>query len=227
LYGDGKLTEIVALANQDYLIMVNRWTPGFQSFSLNVPDCNTDPELACLACVPLATEINLFTGRAYIGYNEINWESGIENNLAYYSLQKQVNETWQEIARKPNGGANSLYIVADPKPIQGQNYYRLQATHTDGTTQILDKVISVESLSGMARFSIYYDNTQGSLFLNLPPGRYTEPLMIYDIFGKKISEYRLPAENDRNISIQYVMQELNAGIYFAKIGTQSLKFLKH
>lgn len=53
--GNGFVSGFDAGADEDYLLMVNRWNPGSLDFSLTVKNCQQDPQYVCFSCDSVIT----------------------------------------------------------------------------------------------------------------------------------------------------------------------------
>ncbi|TDW96381.1 SprB repeat-containing protein [Dinghuibacter silviterrae] len=97
-------------------------------------------------CTVLAESLLTFTGQYNGGVVQLNWQSAIETNLAYYVVERStdgINFTplWEVTAK--NGTMNS-YATTDAHPPSGVVYYRLQMVEAGGTVHY-SQVISVSS----------------------------------------------------------------------------------
>lgn len=98
--------------------------------------------------IPLPVTIKTFTGETQNEINNLHWTTSQEINLLNYDLQRSANGLdYNTIATiKANGTNNeATYNYTDTKPLNGNNYYRLQANDIDNKTSysnIVDLFIS-------------------------------------------------------------------------------------
>lgn len=87
-------------------------------------------------------ELLSFTGKEMEESIALNWETSMELNNNYFTLEKSLDgTTFEHVARvSSQGNSNSLqrYQAIDENPIPGRNIYRLRQTDLDGSTKKLE-----------------------------------------------------------------------------------------
>lgn len=226
--GGGRiLKNVAAQAGEDYLLMINKWVPGNFDFTLSVDNCQMDPQYACYDCMPLTVEVDGFTGRSYIGYNELNWQGIKETGIIKYTLEKLRGEEWFSLGNVKPTGDNSFYVATDYRPDEGANYYRLKTADLDGKESFPAGVVEVFANKGRPTFSAYYDASTETIALVLPTGyREENEISFYDATGRLIGVFPVPQKNVETFTTRFLLGPLSSGMYIAKIGSFAQKFWK-
>ena len=131
--GDGFLQTMNVTAGQNYILVVDEWSPNAGSgYTLNFSgtaslDCNILP-------VELSTfEVDYISDQGVV---DIVWETESERDNDYFVLERSSDgQYYEEIARiKGTGNSNSLskYFTVDENPFVGVNYYRLKQVDVSG-----------------------------------------------------------------------------------------------
>jgi len=207
--------------------MINKWTKTPFDFTLSVDNCQMDPQYACYDCQPLAIEVKGFTGRAYPGFNEINWQGIKETGIVKYTLEKLYHEEWKPIANVKTTGDNSFYAATDPQLHDGPNYYRLKTVDFDGKEDVPVGIIEIISAKYKPTFNAFYDPKTETVALTLPAGyREENQFSLLDGTGRLIGNFPIPQKNIETITTRFLLGPLAAGMYIAKIGPYAKKFFK-
>lgn len=196
-------------------------------FTLSVDNCQMDPQYACYDCLPLAIEVEGFAGRAYPGFNEINWQGIKETGVLKYTLEKLQNDEWFPIGNVKPTGDNTFYAATDPKPNEIANYYCLKATNFDGEESFPAGIIEVITSKYKPTFNAFYDSQTETVALTLPAGYRAESLFsLFDGTGRLIGSFPIPQKNVETITTCFLLGPLTPGMYIAKIGSAAIKFWK-
>jgi hypothetical protein len=137
-----------AQAGEYYLLMIDRWSTGGGSFTLDFTGTAT---MNCDITIPLPIELMSFSGKNISDYNQLNWITATENNNDYFTLERSDDgHEWIEIDRI-NGVGNSTtltsYSYQDYDYVNNKiNYYRLSQTDFDGTRETFD-IVSINNIN--------------------------------------------------------------------------------
>jgi hypothetical protein len=129
----------------------------------------------------LALPVTFTSVKAYRLGPDVNVEWNVENelNINNYMVEKSTDgvhfNTLAVRAASNNGGLSASYLVADDRPVIGNNYYRIRSNDHDGKTT-LTQVVKV-FVGTLKRDITIYPNpvTDGAIhlqFMNEPEGKY-------------------------------------------------------
>lgn len=129
---------IWAEAGQQYLICFSNWS----SVSTGVPLAfSNGPGNAIVDCqdVTLPVELTAFhaqqTGAAVL----LRWTTASERESKYFEVERSHDlENWVAIGSLDAAGSSAQpidYLMRDPAPLPGNNYYRLNMVDTDGSQE--------------------------------------------------------------------------------------------
>lgn len=153
------------------------------------------------------------------------WETAVEINNDYFSIQKSANgidfETIEEIPGAGNSISPHYYETIDKQPFTGTNYYRLKQTDFDGAF----------TYSEMRTVSFEDDNLGLSVFpnpmndiLNIKVKKLEEAvqLKLIDNFGRIVLEKTVAGNSSLNLShlahgIYWMVIPLERGLFYEKI----------
>jgi len=172
---------------------------------------------------PLPTVLLDFRGSLENGTASLSWQSGVEANLNHYELEKSIDgKLFSFLGRINAKGSNSSYVYSTAQVQSDQpRYYRLKMIDNDGHPSFSDLVVlpkkNVPS-GNINPITIYPVPAKNNIFIKaLSSGR----LNISDGTGRAVMVVDLKAGLN-HISIQ----QLKAGVYYAKFKGQSVKFIK-
>jgi chitinase len=178
----------------------------------------------------MPVELLSFSAKKKDGFNEFNWSTTSEINTNNFELQRlNKDNNFETIAtiKAQNKAANysftddktadktSARLQASPTLI---DYYRLKINDFDGKSSF-SKTISVENGKNNEGVKIYPNPANNVLFIENAEGKVVE---IVNILGQKIKSFS-PNNNQFPIAIN----ELNSGIYFIKIDSELIRFIKN
>ncbi len=153
--GDGWVASINATAGDTYIIMVDEWTPNSAGgYQLNFGGT------ASLDCIILPIELSSFDVEYDVNTatSLVRWTTSSERDNDFFEVERSKDGVHYEVIGKVDAVGNSTletqYILADPKPFAGVNYYRLKQTDINGksrysaikTINILDEKYDVMSV---------------------------------------------------------------------------------
>jgi len=166
---------------------------------------------------PLPVGLKYFTGELHGGIASFIWESGVEDQVNNYQIEKSVDgKSFEKLVLVEPAGSNShyLYKYAQAEPVA---YYRLKMTENTGKTGYSATVKLAQNAD--ADGVILYPNPAKN-YLNIRTG-VERRLSIYNSNGIFIKTVQLKAGvNKIDIS------QFSAGLYFGMVDGQKLRFIK-
>lgn len=179
-------------------------------------DVNTDPgedfayTSASVNCV-LPVLLQLFTAEKLNDDSVISWESDIEYNFDYYSIEHSTNAVnFIEIVSVSGNGNKSTYKYLHSSPSKGLNYYRLKMVDLDGTFVYSD-VKAVNFSTERNSLLNVYPNPFSQVF-TIANLQTPSDITVFDVTGKLIHKM--------SVSDSHVLMDLSqhpSGIYSVNI----------
>lgn len=127
-------------------------TPGIPNNTANEEWLQLMRDMNAATCpiVILPVELADFDGKKMEGANVLHWETANENNSSYFTLERSVDmKTWEVIDMEAAAGfsqAKITYSFVDFSYRDGIiNYYRLSQTDIDGSTEVFQKLVSIDN----------------------------------------------------------------------------------
>ena len=156
----------------------------------------------------------------------LTWTTASEKNNSHFDIQRSEDgkdfSKIGEVKGKGDFTTQSKYDFTDKNVANGTHYYRLRQVDFDGKNE-MSQVVSV-SVNKNVKIKIYPNPTSDKLFIqteNVSSGRQnTEGLVsVIDQLGRVVLSYKtVPTEI--NISA------LPAGVYFLKVDSERIRFVK-
>jgi Ig-like domain CHU_C associated/Secretion system C-terminal sorting domain len=175
-------------------------------------------------CTPTPVTLLSFKGDRVGAINKLEWITATEQNNAGFSLQRSVDgvnfSQLSYVNSKATGGnSNSQlsYTYDDVKPLQGNNYYRLQQKDRDGKTSYSQIVwLKGARVSTLTMSNVYPNPTVQSLNMILSsPAAEQVRIVVSDATGKIVwQQSKQVAQGDNNVQIN--VQALATGSYVVK-----------
>jgi Ig-like domain CHU_C associated/Secretion system C-terminal sorting domain/Periplasmic copper-binding protein (NosD) len=175
-------------------------------------------------CTPTPVTLLSFKGDRVGAINKLEWTTATEQNNAGFSLQRSVDgvnfSQLQYVNSKATGGnSNSQlsYTYDDVKPLQGNNYYRLQQKDRDGKTSYSQIVLLKGArVSTLMMSNVYPNPTVQALNMILSsPVAEQVRIVVSDATGKIVwQQSKQVAQGDNNVQIN--VQALATGSYVVK-----------
>lgn len=112
------------------------------------------------------------------------------------------------------------YLFADTSPLLGYNYYKLTQADTNGS-EIEIGTVSINYVLGNTSLVTISPNPVVDNFLIKANGLLSDGyrLILYDLTGKKLSEYKISAK-ELNRGYKIKIPQLNAGFFFLRVEEQ-------
>ncbi|UAY54032.1 BspA family leucine-rich repeat surface protein [Arachidicoccus terrestris] len=165
---------------------------------------------------PLPVKLKHFSGTLNGGVASLTWESGNEENLNAYSIEKSLNgKIFQKLATVKPTGSNSHYSYKATQ-LDPTAYYRLKVIDMNGK---LNYSSTIQLSQNVTQGLILYPNpAKNYIHIRLQNGN---TMRIYNAAGVFIKAVSLKA-GDNKIEIS----QFASGMYFGTIDGQKLQFVK-
>ncbi|MEM6697498.1 MAG: T9SS type A sorting domain-containing protein [Bacteroidota bacterium] len=169
----------------------------------------------------LPVELLYFYGEKVDDQVRLNWETATELNNDYFEVEWSTNtKTFKPIGQVKGAGTTlekQSYELLHPNPAAGINYYRLKQFDFDGSFEYSDIVAVKFDSNSKDELSVFPNpssNTTVSVLTNQ-----TGTLQVFNVAGQLVLE--IAELNRSTIDIS----QLNAGIYFVKVGSLMTKLV--
>ena len=173
---------------------------------------------------PLPVTLLDFTAKAVNADVELQWETATETNNAYFVIERSADgANWKDLSRV-DGHGNSVieenYTSYDDAPLRGTSYYRLIQVDQDGH-QTYSGVVSVNTGVGLSTLSVYPNPAVDQVVVT---GSVMQGagVRLYNSAGRTVE---VPMQR----SVGQVVLDVSGlpkGMYFVRIESQTIKFLK-
>ena len=142
----------------------NLMASGYDPYSVTVSGINDfSPFVVAGPASPLPIELISFNAFSNGKTVEVNWETSMEQNNEYFSVERSVDGIEFTAIAIINGAIHSdepiSYQYEDINPVNGISYYRLRQTDLDGTSTV----------SEIRSVNHHYDGVSDNLNLKLYP----------------------------------------------------------
>lgn len=196
-------------------------------------ECNYNLTLTNVTCVCTVVPIELafFSGRNMLEQIHLEWQMAAVDGLRSFNIERSDNgQDFDMMVRDITAAIDPLhrYLVADPSPLPGWNYYRLSATDADGNVSLLNTVAVYRQQGAGLELFATASGSQLQLDLNSPVSGAAH-VVITDLNGKQV----FASTNNLNIGSNRVLLDASSishGMYIVQVtlGDQkvSKKFAK-
>lgn len=217
--GDGLVGQMNVVAGQTYYMVVDEWSPNAGSgYTLN---WSGTASLDCTILLPV--KLVNFGGL----YNperkevDLNWITAREYQNQEFVLERSYDGQFYEIIDRQESQGNStteqIYRAVDQNPtLNGINYYRLQWTNEDGTTDYSEvTAIAVDDHlgEGLAIRPNPFKNQVELVFAQAPvEGGFAQ---IYNASGQLVKSFNLQQSVSKRMQLD--LTDLDNGLYIINI----------
>ncbi|ANI88215.1 hypothetical protein A9P82_02150 [Arachidicoccus ginsenosidimutans] len=167
------------------------------------------------ATVPLT--LTSFSGSLSNGTVQLHWQTGIEAGLSYFEIEKSTDsknyKKIAEISSKSKSNSDYIYSFIQTDSVE---YYRLSLVGYDGTSTYSNIIPLMQKTA--KRFYVYPNPATNYININLENA---SVLYIYSAGGILVQTATLPEGFN-----QVQLDKLSAGVYYATVGMQKIKFVK-
>ena len=189
--------------------VLNSWSP----FTLGSISMNSSLPVTLIS----------FTGKKEATANVLNWTTSMEQNNAYFHVQRsQDARNFTTIAKVNtkaiNGNSSTMlkYELQDENPSTGNNYYKLEQVDLDGNSSY-SEVINIYRDANGNIISIYPNPTKGMLYVEclfLTEGE--AAIILSDLSGRKIKEVQANTTTGIH-TMSFDMSDVSKGMYMLKV----------
>ncbi|MDW3646431.1 MAG: S8/S53 family peptidase [Bacteroidia bacterium] len=165
-----------------------------------------------------------FTGKIEENKAHLYWATALENNNAYFEIQRSQGGAFEKIG-KVAGAGNSTniqdYTFTDPSPFPLKNYYRLKQVDQNGAFSYSEVLELKQAPADRYFINSLYPNPakdQAKLEYFIPLHKQAK-LEIVDVQGRKILEESLRGAADIQTKV-INLNDWNSGLYFLILRTQ-------
>jgi surface protein len=199
----GMVYDSTALAAHTALTGIKGWTINGDMY-----------DAACNTVLPVT--LHSFNAIYRAPNAVLNWQSGIESGLNYYSVEKSVDGTnFHSISKILATGSGSHYSIAHPQP-EGQAFYRLKMVDLDGKIDY-SRVQTVSHQRAAASIISIFPNPVRDGKLHIEATK-SGTVRIFNQMGQQVL-YASVSEGLQVIDVSL----LASGIYFIKQETETLR----
>ncbi len=173
----------------------------------------------CASCAVLPIEFKNFYGERIEKVNKLYWETSMEENLAFFSLERSTDaENFYEIAKVNPKNKASLYQYDDKETKPGAfYYYRVTSYDKNGTRKLTNVIPLGASLDEVMISGIFPNPVQTDFVMSLDSRKDTElDIRIYDLVGKLVKSFT----RNSSIGVQrlnFDVSELPSGSYMIEV----------
>lgn len=158
----------------------------------------------------------------------ISWSTASELNNDFFIVQRlSKNKQWEDIAQidaQEHISGIRLYNIFDPKPMYGQNFYRLKQVDIDGQfsySTIKSVLVNDEQKEPLITL---FPNPVHDLLTIQGTNEYTQ-ISIFNLAGVEVTKHVVIDVNDEKVAIR--TESLPTGMYILELGTKRYRFVKN
>lgn len=189
---------------------------GFQNAKLEVNLPCMNEVLSSEFTIPLSVKLSAFQIQGNGPNVFLNWTTQSEENMDRFEVQKSNDASnWYEVAKvssKAVDGSSIFalnYSVEDPKPFEGNNYYRLKMINKDQSSQYSSTLLhTIEK----QKVEIFPNPSNG--FISIKGLTQNSQISIYNNLGQKLYESSV---SDHGQSSDIDLHNFQNGNYIMKI----------
>lgn len=173
-----------------------------------------------MSSTPLSMRLHHFSGRAEGMSHLLFWEAAEEQSLRTYTLQHSTNGTdFRDIYHAaPVPALNRRYDYLFDEPTNGNNYYRLKLTETNGSESWSSVVLIHQNDRGENTISVYPNPVRAGNKSIIESPYPISQIDVLDSRGQMI--YQTKNVQDKRFTLLH--QDLPAGTYFIRIHSRKL-----
>jgi len=209
--GDRWVSTFNVLAGQIYILYVDNFSSNGQAFSLTWQLSNG----ASLDCTILPVGDVALTARPVMRSVELDWSTVHEEGSSHFQVEHATNGVdFRPIGIVPaNGHSSELssYAFTHTDPHHGQNFYRLTAFGSNGSTHHTQVVTAYMETGGAATVVPNPVNDAATVHVDLPHDGAFQARVL-DGRGRAVREWRLVGQVGAN-SFPLSIAGLDAGAY--------------
>lgn len=174
---------------------------------------------------PLPIELVDFTVKKIEEHALLEWQTASEINNDYFTIERSIDaRNWEELQTVDGAGnSNSLlnYKAIDNNPYSGLSYYRLKQTDFDGKFSYSE--IRSLNMIELNNSNIYPNPTTDKITIESNEIDLAQ-LKIFNLLGQDVTP--LTPINNNGLNLIVDLSNLDAGIYFVSINSNTTKVYK-
>ncbi len=156
----------------------------------------------------------------------LQWKTTGEQNVLAHELQRASEDGKFKtlVSLTAKNTSNALYNWIDKNPFQGNNYYRVKTTDTDGKTSYLSEAVGVNFNISNTAINVY-PNPVTTNMVNITNVNLEglQEVTVNDISGKSIVKEKINFTNGNGVL--NFNQNLPKGIYLLKVKDRTIKLV--
>jgi hypothetical protein len=165
---------------------------------------------------PLPVQLVFFTATVTNGQVKLNWETAMETNNDYFTIQRSRDGAiWDSLTRVAGSGNTNtatFYTAYDPAPYSDISYYRLVETGFDGD-DTYSSVCVVNMKRSSSQITLFPNPATNTILITFPvAGQYTVALL--NSTGQLMTDRVFSMGNNITLNVSHVAP----GVYYVVIG---------
>jgi len=180
---------------------------------------------------PLPLTLTAFSGQETAGGNQLHWTTTMEENTAWFGIEKKGSGDFVEIGKVAAAGNSDRQVQYGYTDAAGGNArYRLKMTDADGKFTYSRIVALSGKITGLSIRILPNPSSQPQSLMIGSPSTSSAVLTVTDMGGRRLQEKRLALQKGENSIDPALLSGLPQGIYFIGVATgqgqQTVKFIK-
>ena len=233
------ITNTVAVIKDSYNGSINNMPLNMNAVTTIPFTINTDPASYTtgrfsIVFNPAAVLPVTFTNvKAYAQQKQVivEWGTSNETNVKQYEVERSADAvgftTIGTTAAVGNNGTAAQYKIADAKPLEGSNYYRIRSVDLGGEAGYSKTVqVNINSAKAAPSVSVYPNPVVGRTiaiqFANVAKGQYQAQL--FDALGQLVASKIIQHNGNNTVQNFEVNEKFGAGKYELQISGKGVKF---
>jgi Secretion system C-terminal sorting domain len=152
-------------------------------------------------------------------HHVLNWETASEIGTESFDIQQSAGDNvFKTIGTIKAMGKAGTYTFKNDAPLRSTNYYRLKINDTDGKTAF-SPVISLENGFILRGPRVYPNPASDVLFIENADN---QEITIVNVLGQVVMS--VPKAINHS---QLIINQLKSGVYFVKMGNETVRFVKN
>ena len=178
--------------------------------------------------IPLPLTLTAFTGLATAAGNQLHWETSMEENTAYFDVERAIagSGSFLSLDTVPAAGNSEqllTYTYTDAQAGGSSYSYRLKMVDLDGSFTY-SKIITLQSATGGFAISVSPNPYHQSLSVIVTMPEAAEGNMVVtDAAGHRILQQALSLQKGSNLLNPTALTTLAPGMYFLSVTTAQEK----
>jgi PKD repeat protein len=175
-----------------------------------------------VGCILLPINLLSFEGQNSGQFNELYWQTELEINKDYFTVEKSQNgANWTYLGKVNSLGntiQNTNYTLVDETPFE-TTYYRLKIVDLDGSFSYSNVIVVRKMNHEDTKVRIYPNPTDDKINLQFPVGYWSEnplEIILYNTLGEIVLSKVVPISKQKNTFV-LEMNKMVDGIYLLTV----------